>query len=247
MRSVRAASGFVIGVCALACGGSKPCEGPIVLAASDLGPALEEVASVRAAATGCKPVVATGASGALAAQLSQGAPADLFLAADAGFVDQLIAGGHARADTRAIYALGHLALVAAPGRTPPPTVGSLVDPSVRTIAVANPEHAPYGRAAAEAMRAAGVWDAVQPRLVFGENVAQTWQLVATGNADVGLVARSVAVARGVAWVAVDAPPLVQVGVVPARGPDPASGAALLDWLRGDEGRALLARHGFGIP
>jgi molybdate transport system substrate-binding protein len=229
------------------CGRLSPCEGPVVLAASDLGPALDEIAALREAATGCRPVVATGASGALAAQLAQGAPADLFLSADAGFVDALAAAGTVRAATRTVYAHGHLALVAAPGRSPPASLGGLDDPGWRTVAIANPEHAPYGRAAAEALRAAGLWEAVQPRLVFGENVAQTWQLVASGNADAGLVARSVAVARGAAVTPVDAPPLVQVGAVPTAAADAAGGEALLAWLVGPEGRAVLARHGFGSP
>lgn len=223
-----------------------PCAAPVVLAASDLGPALEEAATLRAASTGCRPVVATGASGALAAQLEAGAPADLFLSADTGFVDKLASSGKVRPDSRQTYALGQLAVVAAPGR-PPPSLAGLADPAWRTVAIANPEHAPYGRAAADALRAAGLWDTVQPRLVYGENVAQTWQLVASGNADAGIVGRSVAVARGAASVAVDAPPLVQVGAVPTTGAHPAEGLALFAWLRGPEGRALLERHGFGLP
>jgi molybdate transport system substrate-binding protein len=228
------------------CAGPPPCEAPVVLAASDLGPALEEAATLRAASTGCRPVVVTGASGALAAQVESGAPVDLFLSADAGFVDKLAASGKVRPDSRATYALGQLAVVAAPGRTPP-SLTDLADPAWKTVAIANPEHAPYGRAAADALRGAGLWDAVQPRLVYGENVAQTWQLVASGNADAGIVGRSVAVAHGAASVPVGGPPLVQVGAVPTTGAHPAEGLALLSWLRGPEGRAVLKRHGFGLP
>jgi molybdate transport system substrate-binding protein len=239
--------GVIVALAVAACGRSGPCEGPVVFAASDLGPALQEIAALRAASTGCRPVVATGASGALAAQVAHGAPADLFLSADAGFVDALAAAGTVRATTRTVYAHGHLALVAAPGRSPPASLGALAEPGWRTVAIANPEHAPYGRAAAEALRAAGLWEVLQPRLVFGENVAQTWQLVASGNADAGLVARSVAVARGAAVTPVDAPPLVQVGAVTTHAADAEGAGALLRWLVGPEGRAVLARHGFGPP
>lgn len=241
-----------------ACGGAsgdaaeeRAPEPLLVLAASDLQFALPEVAAAFEARTGVPVELVLGSTGNLATQIENGAPGDVFLAADEAFVARLERGGHAREGSRRVYAVGRLALVWRPGVAEPAELASLADPAYRTVAIANPEHAPYGAAARAALRSAGVWDAVQPRLVLGENVAQTMQFVRTGNADAGLVALGVAIRPGgVPFRAVDPslhPPLRQAGAVLRESTRPGAAEAFLAELAGPAGREVLGRYGFEPP
>ena len=131
---------------------------------------------------------------------------------------------------------------------------SLTSPEVRKIAIANPRHAPYGRAAEAALRSQGVYDAVKDKLVFGENVAQTAQFVQSGAADAGIIALSLAVAPAMARegryfeVPLEAYPRVeQGGIVLGRAKDPEAARALRDFVLGQDGRAILKRYGFSLP
>jgi molybdate transport system substrate-binding protein len=129
----------------------------------------------------------------------------------------------------------------------------LVDPSVRKIAIANPRHAPYGRAAEAALKAAGLYDKLQGRLVFGDNVAQTAQFVQTGSADVGLIALSLALAptlraSGRYWeIPRNAyPPMEQGGVIMSWAKETRAAQALRDFMLGAQGKAILQRYGFFV-
>ncbi len=239
---------LLLALAALGC--KAPCEAPVVLAAADLTVALDALADAYAASGACRPAIAYGSTGAFAAQLSHGGRADLFFAANADFVDRLEREGLVDSDTRTPYAIGRIAVVAPPGRVPP-TLEGLSDSAVRYVAIANPEHAPYGMAAEQALRAAGVWDAVAPKLVLGENVAQTWQLVETGNADAGVVALALVRSRAERpYTLVDESlhaRILQVAVVPRAAERPAAGRAFLAYVGGPEGRAVLARYGFTLP
>jgi molybdate transport system substrate-binding protein len=224
-----------------------------VAAASDLRFALEALQAPFAAAG--HPFTPTfAASGALAAQITQGAPFDLFLAADPRHPRALADTGHADATTLAVYARGHLVLWL-PAQSPLPataTLATLATPAVRRVAIANPRHAPYGQAAEAALRAAGLWDAVSPKLVLGDNVAQAAQFVQSGAADAGLVARSLARAPALASAgrAIElpaVPPLEQTGVVLRAAADPAAAAAVLAALRAPAAQATLATFGFSPP
>ncbi len=141
--------------------------------------------------------VTLGSSGNLARQIQQGAPFELFLSADEALVHRLVGTGHAR-DAGFIYAVGHLALYVSNSSklTPDATLAGLKREweLVQKFAIANPEHAPYGRAAREALESLGLWDMVKPKIVFGENAAQAAQFVSTGAAQAGLVPLSLAVA-----------------------------------------------------
>lgn len=223
----------------------------LVFAAADLVFAFRELGPEIEAATRARLRVSFGSSGQLAAQLAQGAPADVFFSANAAFVDALIAQGVLRAETRAVYALGQLALVTARHLTPPfRSVGELADPRVRHLALAHPRHAPYGQAAEQALRATGVWESLRPRLVYGENVRQALQFVQAGRAEAGLVALSVARVPEVAWVPVDGAlhaPLVQVAAVSRWSPQPELAHTVIRVVTGPRGRAILARYGFLPP
>src|SRR5690606_4802267 len=140
---------------------------------------------------GARVDLALGSTGNLAAQIENGAPADLFFAADEATVERLVASGSIRPASVRTYVVGQLVLVWRDEVEPPVGPQALGESRYEVVAIANPEIAPYGAAAREALQQLGVWEAIEPRIVQGENIAQTYQFVQTGNADVALVARSV--------------------------------------------------------
>lgn len=226
-------------------------------AAADLKFALEEVAAAyRKAHPDVAISVTYGSSGNFFAQIQNGAPFDVFLSADVDYARRLAQDGLTIGPPFP-YATGRLALcVPASSTLPIETDGlkALIAPSVRKIAIANPRHAPYGRAAEEAMKRAGILDAVRERLVLGENVAQAAQFVQSGAADAGLVALSLALSPAMSSatrcqaLSPDAhAPLVQGGVILRGARDPDAARTLRDFLLEPEGRAILARFGFAPP
>lgn len=242
---------------AFACVGPARAGSPVVAAASDLQHVMVELVDAFAADTGLRLRVTHGASGNLARQIRAGAPFELFLSADEQFVLDLHRDGLAR-DPGHHYATGRLALVvtrragfdAAGGL---PALGeALADGRVRRLAIANPDHAPYGRRAAEALAAAGLSDTARGALVLGENVAQAAQFVFSGNAQAGLVASSMQAAAGLPagldWYLVPEDlhaPLRQRMVLLPGATDGAR--AFHDWLLGEPARAILRAHGFMVP
>lgn len=224
----------------------------LVLAASSLQGALPEIAARYEAETGRRVQPVFGSSGSLATQVEHGSPADLFLAANERFVDRLAERGHVLDASRTLYGVGRLVLVGAPGAAPPASLDDLVDARYAAIAIANPEHAPYGVAAREALLARGLWSAVQPRLVYGETIAQTLQLVRSGNADAGIVSLAL-VRRGDAvlpHVIVDDAlhaPLRQAAAVLAASRRQDEARDFLAFVTGPAGREVLRRHGIAPP
>ena len=231
--------------------------GPLIAAAADLRFALDELAAAFTRATGKPLRIVYGSSGNFRRQIAEGAPFELFLSADESYVLALRREGHL-VDDGALYAIGRLALVLPEGSPlrPDPTLDDLAkavaDGRLKRFAIANPEHAPYGRAAQEALIAAGVWPAIRGRLVLGENVAQAAQFAVSGSTQGGLVALSLALAPGALGgaVHVEIPatmhrPLRQRMALTRRAGEPAR--AFYDWLRGTAARAVLARFGFAAP
>lgn len=255
------ASGVValaLAVIACACGGARPAARRVaVAAASDLQFAFDDLARAFTAQHPDITVTPTfGSSGTLHAQIASGAPFDAYFSADASYPARLADGGHAVRDTLAVYAVGHL-VVWLPANSPVDVAGAgmaaLADPRIRTVAIANPEHAPYGRAAVAAIEALGVADAVRPKLVMGENASQAAQFVESGAADAGILPKSLAVAPSMAagrWWAVPEsayPRLEQAAIVTATASDPDAARAFVAFCAGAGGRAVLARHGFDAP
>lgn len=237
-------------------GGAATGDEPLlVLAAANLVAPFEVLEPAYESAVGEKVTFVFGSSGNLAAQIRNGAPADVYVSANEGFLDGLVSDGLIDPATRVEVAVGRLAVVVPPGRDVPPGLGNLSDLAYDVVAIANPEHAPYGVAARSALQAVGVWSTLGDRLVLGENVAQTFQYVRTGNADVGLVALSLVVpgdASGPAlpYRVVDAglhPPILQVAGVVRASPSASRAADFLAWLTGPDGRAILRRFGFEPP
>jgi molybdate transport system substrate-binding protein len=226
-----------------------------VAAASDLQFALPEVdAAFMAANPGVTVKTTFGASGTFFAQISNGAPYDVYLSADVSYPRRLAEEGLAVPDTLFAYAVGRL-VVWTPNGSPLDVerdgIGVLADPRARKVAIANPEHAPYGRAAEAAMQSLGVWDAVRPKLVLGENVSQAAQFVESGAADVGVVALAHALSpkmrgAGKYWEVPESahPRIEQGGVVTSRASDAEAARDYAAFVRGADGAAILARHGF---
>jgi molybdate transport system substrate-binding protein len=235
-----------------ACGGDgRPAL--TVVAAADLRHALDEVAAGFERSCGCEVRLSYGSTGLIDAQVRAGLPADVFLAADAETPSALEADGLLLPNTRVAYAIGRLA-VAAPARSaaPPADLPALAAAGVSRVAIANPAHAPYGRAARQALQRAGVWDALQDRLVVAENAAQAAAYVESGDAGAGVIPLSLALRLGmsVIYTALDPAlhdPIRQEGGVLARAARPDLAAAFLAYLTGPEGAAVLARYGYTLP
>jgi molybdate transport system substrate-binding protein len=178
------------------CGGQRATTGDgraplLVAAASNLSGVAEELAAGFTASTGTRVSLVYGATAQHAQQIEHGAPYDLFLSADAAHVDKLVETGHLLRGSRAVYARGKLALWVPPGsRAEINSVRDLRSPAVHFIAIANPETAPYGAAAEALLRAEGLWDELQPRLVRAENVTAAKQMAATGKAEAVFTAYS---------------------------------------------------------
>lgn len=201
--------------------------------------------------------VTFGSSGNFYSQLQNQAPFDLFLSADMEYPRKLAQQGLSLSGTEFSYAVGRLA-VWVPASSPIDVqkleINSLRNPSVRHIAIANPQHAPYGRAAEAAMRSLGVYDAVKDKLVFGENVVQTLQFVQTGSAEIGIVALSLAISpevrdQGRYWeVPLDSyPRMEQGGVILKWAKDAEAARTFRAFLTSAEGRSIFKRYGFTLP
>lgn len=222
-----------------------------VFAASDLAFAFKEILPRFERALGVKVTLVLGSTGNFARQIEHGAPADVFFAADQGFVERLAAKGILIAETRALYARGRIVLATAK-RFGPKLVElrELLNPRIRHVGIANPLHAPYGKAAEEALRNVEVWEALKPKLVHGENIRHALQFVQTGAAEAGIVARSVANVPEVDWTLIDASlhaPLNQAVAVVKRSPRPELGLAFIQFVNGPEGREIMKRYGFLLP
>lgn len=224
-----------------------------VAAAADLTDALKDIAAGFERKTGSHVRLVFGSSGNLAAQIWSGAPFDVFLSADMDYPRALAKDGLADATTLRAYAVGALAvLVASNSGIALDTRGmnALLDPSVRHVAIANPAHAPYGRAAERLLRNLHLYDRLAPKLVIGENVAQTAQFVISGNAQVGIVSRSqglVAARRGAfrMWEPPsDYPPITQGAVVLSHSRNRDAARSFLEYLSSPEASRILAQYGF---
>ena len=237
--------------------GSAGAQKPVVAAASDLSFALTEISQRFSTETSQQVELVFGSSGTLARQVRDGAPFDVFLSADESFVQQLAAAGLTR-DGGTLYAVGRIVLFAPAGSPMRPDEGLaglrrlLAAGKVTRFAIANPQHAPYGRAAEAALREAGLWTDLRPRLVLGDNVSQAAQFATTGDAVGGIIAYSLALAPRVANHGThalipdtDHPPLRQRMVLLKRA-GPVAGR-FYDYLQSAPARAILRRFGFVLP
>lgn len=232
-------------------GGADRQEGLVVFAAADLQPAFTELGVLYEQVTGEPVVFSYGASGSLAEQIEHGAPADLFCSADESYVRALAGRGILDRTTVRVYAEGRLVLAALRGSgVPLDSLGDLLRPEIHRVAMANPEHAPYGRAARQALVSSGIWEALAPRIVLGENVRQAAQYLLTGAVEAALLSRSLALDTALVATPVDPSlhrPILQAGAVVRTSSRASSARRFLDFVTGDVGWPVMARHGFVLP
>jgi len=239
------------------CAQSGAADVPVVAAASDLQFALQEVAEAFTKQSGRQVKLVFGSSGNFRRQIAEGAPFELFLSADESYVLALAKEGKTL-DDGALYAIGRIVLIAPNGSSLKPDAqlkdlaAALADGRIRKFAVANPEHAPYGRAAQQALTKAGLWDKIKPALVLGENVSQAAQFATSGSAQGGIIA----------YAQVLSPTIAKLGtyaLIPAEWHEPlrqrmvltknAGDAAKLfyQYLQSPPARAIFKRYGFALP
>lgn len=221
-----------------------------VAAASDLTFALKEISSGFTADTGVKVVLSFGSTGMLAKQIEQGAPFDAFFAADEKFISELGKKGRIIPDSIEQYAQGRLVLaVNKASGLKAAELKDLLSPEIKRVAIANPDHAPYGRAAMEAFKSKGIWDGIKSKLVYGENIRQTLQYIQSGNAQAGVIALSVAEADGITYTGIDASlhkPIIQAaGVVSSANETDAR--AFIKYVNSSKGRGIMKKYGFLLP
>jgi molybdate transport system substrate-binding protein len=244
---------FAIAVMALSLASTARAQEIRVAAAADLKFAMQDVAAQFEKQSGAKVDVTYGSSGNFFSQLQNGAPFDLFFSADIDYPRKLEEAGIAEPGTLYEYAIGRIAIwTPADVKVDVASLGwkTLLDPSVEKIAIANPEHAPYGRAAVAALQKAGIYDQVKPKLVYGENISQAAQFVQSGNAQAGIVAMSLAVSPGMKdgkrWeIPADMHPPIEQAVIILKSAANKEGArAFLEFVKSSAGRATLAKYGF---
>jgi molybdate transport system substrate-binding protein len=236
----------------LACRGVRaPAKAELtVAAASDLTQAFEEIGRQFEAEHNTKVVFVFGSTGLLTKQIENGAPFDVFAAANASYIDQLEQKGLIVPGTKTVYARGRITMwTAANSALKIEKIQDLAQPDVARIAIANPDHAPYGQAAKQALEHAGIWDVVKPKLVYGDNIRQTLQYAETGNVDVAIVALSLSVQSKGRWMLLPEElhqPIDQgMGVLKGT-KNEAAARAFSDFVNGSKGREILSKYGFSF-
>ncbi|MFC4352434.1 molybdate ABC transporter substrate-binding protein [Fodinicurvata halophila] len=257
VRGLRDGLAWLVLAVVLAVGPARSQDQPVIAAASNLQFALNEIVEDFAEKTGERVRLSFGSSGNLARQIRQGAGFAIFLSADEDYALELVRDGHAR-DEGVLYAVGRLALVVprgsslkADGRLED-LEAALDEGRIRRFAIANPEHAPYGLRAKEALEHRGLWDDIESKLVLGENISQAAQFAASGNAEGGLVAYSLAVSPKLSQRSSHAlvpedwhSPLRQRMILLKEAG--ATAERFYAYFQRQEARAVFRRHGFLLP
>lgn len=235
------------------CGAPTPSETLSIAAASDLQTVLPELEAMFHVKQKFSVRVTLGSSGQLSQQIEQGAPFDLFLSANRGFVQDLVDREVIRADSVREYAQGTLVLAVHHQGDPGEAIGTLEDlhrPEMKRIAIANPETAPYGQAAKQALQRAGLWEELEPKIVQAETVRQALQFVQTGNAEAGLIGKAIADVPEIRAVPVDPrlyDPIRQTLGITRQALEPEKAEAFAAFLLSEAGQSILARFGFQPP
>jgi molybdate transport system substrate-binding protein len=218
---------------------------------NELTPAFEELGKKFEQATGIKVVFSFGSTGTLAQQIENGAPMDVFAAANVEYIDKLEQKGLIIPGTKALYARGRITIwTNADSKLQIDRLEDFTRPEVQRVAIANPDHAPYGVAAREALQSAGIWDSVKPKLVFGENVRQALQYAETGNVEVAIVALSLSIKSKGRWTLVPQEmhtPLDQALAVIKGSKNEEGARRFASFINGAEGRPTMRQYGFVLP
>src|SRR5262245_8939621 len=254
--AARVASAAVVAVVAVAgaaaCGGKKGDHPQIhVAAAADLSRAFAELGPAFEKKTGIEPIFTFGSTGLLTKQIEQGAPCALLAPANVEYVQRLVGLGDCDGATQTMYARGRLVVWTPPSVAPPAKLADLADPRFVHISIANPEHAPYGVAARMALQKAGIWNQVEPRMAYGENVQQALTFAQKGNAEAAIIALSLSkVTDSGKTLAIDPSmhdPIDQALVVCKNGGNAAGAKKFAAFVASPEGREIMTRYGFLLP
>ena len=253
-RTLHCSIALAASLLAAACGKGSQAQGsgPLrVAGASDLVFVMEEIVERFEKETGADVDFIPGSSGKLAAQIRGGAPFDVLFSANIAFVEDVIAAGACTADSKRLYARGRIVLWTRPGAPKPPSLEALAaDGGIDKIAIAQPEHAPYGAAAKQAMEKLGAWGALEPKLIYGSNIKETMQMAETGNADVAIIALSLAIKSKGAYTEIPAElhrPIDQAMAVCVNGKRRDLAEKFDAFMRTPEIVELMASYGFTAP
>ena len=237
-----------------ACGDSSTSStGPteiVIAAASDLRPAFEELAKEFTNDTNIAVTFSFGSSGQLREQILNGAPFDVFASANSEFVDEVIAKERGQAATKTNYAVGRIVLWSATPESVPSSISDLVKTTYARIAIANPTHAPYGLAAQQSFITAGIWNDIEKRIVYGENISDTKKIIDSGNASIGVIALSLAIADGRPYVEIPDSlhkQLLQAAVVTTTGKQQDAAKQWLNYMSSPAGLPVMKKYGFIPP
>lgn len=222
-----------------------------VSAAADLNYVFKEIGALWEKETGNKVTFNFGSTGQLAQQIERGAPVDLFAAANKSYIEDLDKLGLIVSNTKSLYGRGRITIwTRKDSKLNPKEIKDLTKPEYKRVAIANPDHAPYGIAAREAMQSAGIWDAIKPKLVLGENIRQTKQYVETGNVDVGIIALSLSVNKPGKWQLIPEnlhKPIDQMLAVVKKSRHQKQAQKFAQFINGSKGRPLMKKYGFVLP
>lgn len=251
MRSFTAVAVVTAASLGVSCSSAHDRKSVRIAAASDLAHAFEEVGREFESRTGIEPIFDFRSSGLLAKQIQEGAPFALFAAASREYVDQVVAAGKCDGKSVVPYAQGRVVVWTPNGVTAPAKLSELADPRFERIAIANPDHAPYGKAAKQALVKAGLWDQLEKRIIVGDSVQSTMQYAQSKTVQAAIVAQSLAsVTEGGKFLAVDPDlydPLVQALVVCGSGEESDAARQFAAYLGGRAGQEIMARYGFVSP
>lgn len=227
-----------------------------IAAASDLNFAFKEIVTEYEKATGNHVKLTLGSSGNFFSQIQNGAPFDLYFSADIGYPKKLEEADLVVPGSIYPYAIGRIVIWTGSASNINVATGfeALLEPSIKKIAIANPKHAPYGRAAVAAMEHFKVYDQVKDKLILGENISQTAQFIESGACDIGIIALSLALAptmktRGTYWEipATAHSPLEQGAVILKSSTHQESAKRFLEFMKGSHGQEIMKRYGFTLP
>lgn len=222
-----------------------------VSAAASLNEVLPAIAKLWEEETGNRVVINLSSTGQLAQQIERGAPVDLFVAADQKSIEDLEKKDLVFPETKALYGVGRITLwQREDSALDIKELQDLTQPEIERIAIANPDHAPYGIAAKQALQSIGIWDEIQPKLVLGENIRQTQQYAETGNVDVAIIALSLSLNRPGQWTLISADlhqPIEQILVVPKTAQHPEIAEQFALFMNSPKSRPFMQKHGFIVP
>ena len=221
-----------------------------VAAASDLYHALTEIGDAFTEETGVEIKYTYGSTGLLTQQIQEGAPFDLFLAAHESYIDRLIERDAVLEDSKKHYSIGRIVLMQSTTEEVDLNIEFLLNDEVKNVAIANPEHAPYGKAAQESLEAWGIWEEIKPKLVYAENIRQAYQYVESGNADVGIIALALMNQTEFQYELIEDDshePILQALAIPLQAEHKQLSEDFSDFILSESGQDILKKYGFDIP